>query len=75
MIEMKVLRNVILNNIDLHDQPSRMYGSPPMSRQNFPDFPDCNFRQKNSKITVISNDTVHCFGRNKSCQKLRYKQL
>ena len=26
-------------------------------------------------LIVISNDTVQCFGRNKSCQKLRYKQL
>ena len=33
MIEMKVVKNVILNNIDFHDQPSRMYRSPPRSRQ------------------------------------------
>ena len=26
-------------------------------------------------FSVISNDTVHCFDRNKNCQKLRYKQL
>ena len=68
MIEIKVVRNVILNNIDIYDQPFRIHRSPPRSRQNFPD-------SKNSKITVISNDTVHCFGRNRSCQKLRYKQL
>ena len=68
MIEIKVVGNVFLNNIDLHDQPSRMYCSPPRSRQKISD-------SKNSKITVISNDTIHCFGRNKSCQKLRYKQI
>ena len=65
MIEIKVVKNLILNNIDIDDQPSRMHRSLPMSRQNFPD-------SKNSKITVISNDTVHCFDQNKSCQKLRY---
>ena len=68
MIEIKVVRNVILNNIDLHDQPSRMHLSPPRSCQKFSN-------SKNSKITVIFNETVHCFGRNKSCPKLRYKQL
>ena len=35
MIEMKVVRIVILNNIDIHDQLSRMHHS--RSRQNFPD--------------------------------------
>ena len=37
MIEIKVVRNVILNNIDLHDQPFRMHRSPSRSPQNFPD--------------------------------------
>ena len=46
MIEMKVVRNVILNNIDLHDQPFRMHRSPPRCRQNFTD-------SKNSKIWQI----------------------
>ena len=35
MIEIKVVRNVILNNVDLHNQLSRMHGSPPRSHQNF----------------------------------------
>ena len=48
MIEIKVVRNLILNNIVAHDQPSKMHSSLPMSRQNFPNL-------KNSKITVISN--------------------
>ena len=39
-----------LNNIDSHDQPSRMDRSPPRIHQHFPN-------SKNSKITVISNDT------------------
>ena len=26
-------------------------------------------------LMVIFNDTIQCFYRNKSCQKLRYKQL
>ena len=68
MIKTKVVRNFILNNIDFHNQPQRMHHSSPRSRQIFPD-------SKNSKITVIFNDTEHCFGRNKSCQKLSYKQL
>ena len=29
MIEIKVVRNVILNNIDVHDQPSRIHCSTP----------------------------------------------
>ena len=29
MIEIKVVRNVILNNIDNHDQPFRMHRYPP----------------------------------------------
>ena len=37
MVEIKVVRNIILNNIDFDDQPSRMHGSPPRSRQHFPD--------------------------------------
>ena len=30
MIEIKVVQNVISNNIDLHNQLSRMYHSPPV---------------------------------------------
>ena len=72
MIEIKVVRNVILNNIDLHDQPSRMHRSPPRSRQNFPD-------SKNSKIdkseTDISDLIIECFDQDKSYQKIYFKQL
>ena len=35
MIEIKVVRNIILNSIDINDQPSKMHHSPPMSCQNF----------------------------------------
>ena len=35
MIEMKVVRNVILNNIDMYDQPFRMHRSPPPESPNF----------------------------------------
>ena len=36
MIRIKVVRNVILNNIDFYDQPSRMYvWRLPRIRQNF----------------------------------------
>ena len=55
MIEMKVVRNVILNKIDPHDQPFRLHRSPPRSRQNFPD-------SKNSKIWQISQIFYILFG-------------
>ena len=42
IIEIKVVRNVILNNIDLYDQPSRMHRSSFRSRQKISD-------KKNSK--------------------------
>ena len=46
-VEIKSVRNVILNNIDNNNnQPSRMHRSPSWSRQNFPD-------SKNSKIWQI----------------------
>ena len=51
MIEMKVVKNVILNKIDLHDQPFRMHRSPPRSRQNFPD-------SKNAKILNVHAGTL-----------------
>ena len=43
---MKVAKNVIINNIELHYQPSRIHHSPPRNRQNFRD-------SKNSKIWQI----------------------
>ena len=33
LMEIKVVRNVILNKIDFHDQPSRMHRSPSRGRQ------------------------------------------
>ena len=70
-------KNVILNKIDLHDQPFRKHRSPPnspkfspLSRQNFSD-------SKNSKIWQISDISdliIECFGRNKSCHKWYFKQ-
>ena len=43
MIEIKVVRNVILKNIDLHDQPARMHRSLSRNRQNFPDSKKNNY--------------------------------
>ena len=72
IIEIKVVRNVISNNIDIYDQPSRIHRSPPRSRQNFPD-------SKNSKIdkseTNISYLIIECFDQDESCQELYFKQL
>ena len=72
MIEIKVVRNVILNNIDILDQPFRIHCSPSRSRQNFPD-------TKNSKIaksdTDISDLIIECFDQDESYQKLYFKQL
>ena len=72
MIEIKVVRNFILNYINLHDEPSRMHRSLPRSRQNFPDL-------KNSKIdksdTDISDLIIQCFDQDKSNQKLYFKQF
>ena len=70
-VNIKVVRNVILNNIDINDQPFRMHRSPPRSRQNFPD-------SKNSKIytffTDISDLIIESFDRDESCQKWYSKQ-
>ena len=61
-----------LNNIDIHDEPSRMHRSSPRSLQNFPD-------SKNSKIvksdTDISDLIIECFDQDESYQKLYFKQL
>ena len=70
MIEIKVVRNFILNNIDTHDQPSRMHRSPPRSRQNF----QIRKIQRYDKFdTDISDLMIECFDRDKSCQKLYFK--
>ena len=70
MIEMKVVRNVILNNIDFYDQPFRMLQpsqeSPKFSRlENFKDL---------TNLTDIS-DLIIVFCLDKSCQKWYFKQL
>ena len=123
IVGIKVVRNVILNNIDLNDQPSRMHSSSSRSRQTvsnskkiqrkdksdrekyfrfdhrvfwskqmlseivfqttyicMKNFLSCNvlppgaskFSQTHKfddfkSDTVISNNMVHCFSRNKSC--------
>ena len=51
MIEIKIVKNVILNKIDLYDQPFRMHRSPPRSRQNFPD-------SKNAKVLNVHAGTL-----------------
>ena len=45
MIEIKVVRNLILNNINIHDQLSRMHCSPPRSRQKISDLKNTRIRQ------------------------------
>ena len=66
---MKVVRNVILNNIDIHDQSSRMHRFPPGVAKIF------QIREIQRLQLFPMTYTVHCFGRNKSCQKLRDEQL
>ena len=74
MIEIKVVRNVILNNIDFYDQLSRMHRSPSRSRPN-----SKIFEKLKDQINLIdkknSDLVIECFDRNKSCQKLYFKQL
>ena len=41
----KVIRNVVLNNIDLHNKSSRMHRSPPRSRQKISDSKNSNIWQ------------------------------
>ena len=72
MIEIKVVRNDILNNIYIHDQTYRMHRSPPRVAKNFQikkikgiDKSDAN----------ISDSTIECFDREKSSQKLYIEQL
>ena len=65
MIEIKGVRNIILNNINPHDQPSRMHCSHPRSPQNIPDKSDTN----------ISDLTIECFSRDHadiSCLKYNF---
>ena len=74
IIEIKVVRNVILNNIDFHDQPSRMHRSPSRSRQKISD--SKKFKEKINLIDKnISDLIIECFDRNKTCQKWYFKQL
>ena len=70
MIEIKVVRNIILN-INIYDQLSRMHRSPPRSRQNF----QIRKMQRYDKSdTDISDLMIECFDRDKSCQKGYFKQ-
>ena len=71
MIEMKVVRNVILNNIDLHDQPFRMHRSPPGVAKHF----QIRKIKDLKNLTDISDLIMECFGQVKSCQKWYFKQL
>ena len=74
IIEIKVVRNVILNNIDLHNQPCRMHRSPSSSRQKF-----SNSKKSRKKINLIDKNIsdliIECFDGNKSCQKWYFKQF
>ena len=61
---MKIVRNYILNNLELDDKLSILHCweevevSKVDQTQKFDNF---------FNLIVISNDTVHCFGRNKIC--------
>ena len=61
MIEMKVVRNIIFNNIDLHDQPSRMHSSPPGVAKNFQ---IRKIQRLDKSDTDISDWIIECFDRN-----------
>ena len=74
IIEIKVIINVIVNNIDIHDQPSRMHRSPSRSRPKISDYK--NFKDKINLFNKdISDLIIEYFGRNKSCQKIYFKQF
>ena len=63
IVGLKVVRNVILNNIDLHDQPFRMHRSPSSCRPNserFEKFKD----QINLIDKKISDSVIECFDQN-----------
>ena len=72
MIEIKVVRNIILNNIDTHNQSSRMHRSPPRSRQNFP---DSKIQRFDKSDTDISDLIIECFDRDESCQKCHLNNI
>jgi len=58
MIGMKVVRNVILNNIDLHDQPFKMHRSAPPESPKF-----CRFEKLEdlTNLTDISDLIIKVF--------------
>ena len=70
--EMKVVRNYILSNLYLDDKLPILHYSPSGSLKSWPNSQIGLFFKSDADI---SNDTVQLFGRKKSCQKLRYKQL
>ena len=66
MIEIKFVKNVILNNIDINDQPFRMHRSPPKSRQNFQ---IRKIPRYDKSETDTSDLMIECFDRYSSYQK------
>ena len=71
MIELQLVRNIILNNIDLYNQLSRMHGSPPGV------FKNCHIKKSqrfDKSDTGISYLIIECFSQDKSCQKCHFKQ-
>ena len=66
MIGIKFVKNVILNNIDINDQPFRMHRSPPRSRQNFQITKILRY-DKSERDTL--DLMIEFFGRDKSYQK------
>ena len=72
MIEIKVIRNVILNNINLDDKLLRIHRSPPRNHQNFP---DSKIQWFDKSDTDILDLIIECFSQDKSCQKGYFQQL
>ena len=72
MIKIKFVRNVTLNNIDLHDELSRMHGSLPRREPCSP-FQIRKIQRFDKSDTDISDLIIECFNRDESCQKLCLK--
>ena len=72
LIEMKFVRNDMLNNLYLDDKFPILHCSPSGSLHSLTKSQILWYLKSD---TVISNDTVHCFDQNKGCQKLRYEQI
>ena len=66
MIELKVVRNYILNNIDLHDQLFKLFKIHPVVTKIF-QIRKIQIVDKSDRDT--SDFIIECFSRDESCQK------